>query len=212
MKYVIFDLDGVIVNTEPLNFYLWKKVCKDYGIDLDYDVYKYVIGSTIEYLFTLIKDAYHVDFHGNEDVLKLYNKYKDEILETEGFPKNEGVEDIVHYLKQKGYILAIASSSPQKYIELAVKFLGIEDCFDTLVSGEKVKNPKPAPDVFLKAASAINANPEECLVVEDSTKGVQAAKNAGMHCYGFINPDSGNQDVSKADFVFERFEQLKDKL
>ena len=100
--------------------------------------------------------------------------------------------------KEAGYTMAVASSSPYENIVKTTKELGIHEYFDQLVSGESVEHPKPAPDVFLKAAKALGTAPEECLVVEDSCHGVHAAKNAGMPSIGFINPDSGDQDLSCA--------------
>lgn len=77
------------------------------------------------------------------------------------------------------------------------------------MSGEEVKNSKPAPDIFLKAARLLEVAPSECLVIEDSQKGVQAAKQAGMKCIGFINPNSGCQDLSRADLTVNLIDEIK---
>ncbi len=111
-------------------------------------------------------------------------------------------------LKEAGYKLAVASSSPYENIVLATKALHIDPYFDVLVSGESVANPKPAPDVFLKTAEALHTAPGDCLVVEDSCHGVHAAKNAGMPSIGFVNPDSGGQDLSCATKLTRSFYEV----
>ena len=89
-----------------------------------------------------------------------------------------------------------------------MKELAISQYFDVLFSGERVPNPKPAPDVFLETARRLHADPKECLVIEDSRNGCTAAKAAGMSCLGFQNPDSGIQDLSSADRIFYPFSEL----
>ncbi|MDI3311034.1 MAG: HAD-IA family hydrolase, partial [Thermoanaerobacterium sp.] len=104
--------------------------------------------------------------------------------------------------------LAVASSSPIEVIKLVVKRLKLESYFDELVSGDFVKRSKPHPDIFLYAAEKLLVEPERCLVIEDSNKGVLAAKSAGMKVVGFINPNSGNQDINMADMVIRSFSEL----
>ena len=96
--------------------------------------------------------------------------------------------------------IAIASSSPRLFIEAVVEKIGIQQYFTIIVSGEEVERSKPEPDIFLKAARLLNVNPFECLVVEDSKSGTIAAKKAGMKCIGYLNLNSGEQDLSQADY------------
>jgi len=103
--------------------------------------------------------------------------------------------------------LAIASSSSIASIERNMEQLGLRKYFDKVVSGVTVDKPKPAPDVFLKAAEELGVKPEECLVIEDSCNGVKAAKAAGMACIGYVNPNSGEQDLSEADCLLLGFEE-----
>lgn len=212
IKNILFDMDGVLINTEPLHYKIWKQIMKENGISLDFEHYKGCIGSTRAYLFDLIKEEYGIDFHGNQEVNKRFIETKDKIIKSEGVPRIDGVPEVIHYLHDKGYHLAVASSSAQNYIETHMDELNLTNCFDVLFSAENVKNPKPAPDVFLAVAERLNARPEECLVIEDSYNGTQAAKAAGMLCYGFKNPDSGNQNLSLADKIFYPFGKLKELL
>lgn len=209
-KYILFDMDGVLINTEPMHFEIWKKVFKEKGIDIDYEHYKGCIGSTRRFLYDLIKEGYGVDVSVYEDLPERFSKLKDEMIKEKGIPRIEGAVETIRYLYDKGYKMAVASSSSQDYIESQMKTLGIDKCFKVLFSAENVEKPKPAPDVFLAAAGKLGAKPEECTVVEDSANGSRAAKAAGMTCIGFRNPDSGNQDLSVADKTIYKITELKE--
>jgi HAD superfamily hydrolase (TIGR01509 family) len=104
--------------------------------------------------------------------------------------------------------LAVASSSHKRMIEYVLKKLEIIDFFDSIVGAEDIDRSKPDPEIFLMSAKRLNVKPEECIVVEDSKLGVEAAKKAGMKCLGYFNPSSGKQDLSKADFVADDFCKL----
>ncbi len=205
IKCLFFDMDGVLVNTEPLHFEIWKQVFLSQGLEIDYEHYKGCIGSNANRLFTLISEGYGRDFHGNEKILEQYARQKDVYIKRHGVPEIPGAAETVRKLWAKGYRLAVVSSSPQKYIEMIIRKLGVTDCFEAFFSGDRIARPKPAPDVYLAAAEAFHVHPEECAVIEDSENGCLAAKAAGMICYGFYNPDSGRQDLSAADRVFDTF-------
>lgn len=208
LKAIIFDMDGVLINTEPFHYEIWRKTLKKRGLEIDYEHYKGCIGSTVGYLLDIIKDAYGVDFHGDEELIQEMRAVKDRMVEESGIPRIPGVPEMLRRIRGKGYIMAVASSSPQIYIERQMKELGVEDCFDLLFSGERVENPKPAPDTFLRVAEKLGVKPQECLVVEDSSNGCKAAKAAGMFCVGYYNPDSGDQDLSMADAVITDYDML----
>lgn len=205
LKGIIFDMDGVLINTEPMHYKIWKETFRRRGVNVEYDHYKECIGSTAAYLMDLIYKYYQVDFREDFSIRQEMMNVKNEIINKEGFPQIEGVPEMLRRLRKSGFTMAVASSSPQYYIEQAMKAMKVEKCFDLLFSGERVENPKPAPDVFLAAAERIGLKPEECLVVEDSTNGCRAAKAAGMVCLGYKNPDSGNQDLEIADCIVEDY-------
>lgn len=212
IKYIIFDMDGVLINSEPLHFEIWKRIFRERGLEIDYEHYKGCIGSTVKRLVELIKEGYGVDFYGDAALPLRFKELKNLYIREHGIPKVEGVPEVIAYLKKNGYRLAVASSSPQEYIELCTGKIGIAEYFDILCSAERVARPKPAPDVFLYVAEQMQAAPEECLVIEDSYNGSLAAKAAGMKCLGFANPDSGNQDLSAADDIFYPFDELLKKI
>lgn len=208
LKAIIFDMDGVLINTEPFHYELWKDTFANHGLQIDYDHYKGCIGSTAAYLMDIIYEEYGVDFRGNTAIVEEQKALKAQRVKEHGIPRIEGVPQMLRKVAAEGYQMAVASSSPQYYIQLAIKQLGVSDCFNVLVSGEGVENPKPAPDVFLKAASVLEVLPEECLVVEDSCNGCKAAIAAKMACAGYYNPDSGNQDLSMAHGIIDDYEKV----
>lgn len=211
-RNILFDMDGVLINTEPMHYEIWKQVLKEEGIDIDYEHYKGCIGSTKAFLYNLIYESYGVDISNKKEIPERFSRLKEEMLQKDGIPRINGAVETVRYLYEKGCNMAVASSSSQELIERQMKGLEIQNCFKVLFSAENVKNPKPAPDVFLKAAEILGAKPEECVVVEDSFNGSRAAKAAGMTCIGFKNPDSGEQDLSCADRIIYKFEELKEIL
>ena len=203
IKAVIFDMDGVLINTEPIHYQCWVEIFKErYGIDLDYEVYKPCIGSTRLHFMNLIKEDYGITFESLEVMNQIMKEKKDEIIARDGFPEMPGIKEALKQLKDEGYLLAVASSSPAYAIKDALKSLDMEKYFTVVMSGDYVEHPKPAPDTFLVTAEKLGMEPEDCLVVEDSTNGGGAARAAGMKCIWFHNPDSGRQDIPDAVLEF----------
>ena len=203
MKAVIFDMDGVLINTEPLHYRCWKEILKEKnGIDLDYEVYLPCIGSTRGFFMDLINENYGPVFDDVDKMNALMKEKKAQITEAEGFPEMPGIKEALKQLKDEGYLLAVASSSPAYAIKDALKSLDMEKYFTVVMSGDYVEHPKPAPDTFLVTAEKLGMEPEDCLVVEDSTNGGGAARAAGMKCIWFHNPDSGRQDIPDAVLEF----------
>ena len=204
LKSVIFDMDGVLVNSEPVHYRAYVEALSRWGKKLTYDEYKKYIGTTNAVIIDGLIETFGLPV-GRDDFNELMKGYKAALYERDGYPGVAGIPELLKSLKEAGYRLAVASSSPYENIEKATGALGIRRYFDVLVSGESVKNPKPAPDVFLKAAKELGTRPQDCLVVEDSCHGVHAAKRAGMASLGFVNPDSGDQDLSCATALTEDF-------
>ena len=207
-RVIIFDMDGVLINSEALHYQLWRQVFAENGVEIDFDHYKGCIGSRDDVLMELIYCGYGVDFRQRSDLLERFEELKRQYIDEKGVPEIPGVRETLQALREQGYRMAVASSSPQAYIELCTAKIGIAAYFQVLFSGERVAHPKPAPDVFLAAARAMGVSPEGCVVVEDSHNGSRAAKAAGMRCIGFVNPDSGDQDLSAADVLIHQFTEL----
>ena len=207
LKGIIFDMDGVLINSEPVHYEIWKITMKQRNIDLSYDIFKPCIGSTVGFLMKILHEAYGIDINDRK-LMEEHDIVKKRIMEERGYPLIEGVPELLKRLHGAGYKIGIASSSPEPYIREVVQTLGIHEYFQVICSGEDVSHPKPAPDVFLKAAEMLELLPEECIVVEDSTNGCRAAKAAGICCVAYDNPDSGEQDLSTAEIVIEGYEEI----
>lgn len=211
-RVLLFDMDGVLINSESLHFRIWTQIFAERGLAIDFDHYKGCIGSTVAHLMDLIYEGYGVDFRGDESLRVRFAQLKEEYIRTHGVPAVDGVVETIRTLHAQGYRMAVASSSPQHYIELCTATMGVGDCFELLFSGERVRRPKPAPDIFLATAEQMGVSPAQCTVIEDSFNGSRAAKAAGMVCLGFANPDSGAQDLSAADRIFYPFPTLLELL
>lgn len=207
MKAIIFDMDGVMTNTEPLHYACWKEVLKEDGINLEYETYKACIGSTREFLLNLIKENYGKVYDDPQTALDRMQEKKRVFIEKNGLPIMKGIKEAVERLHEAGYVLSVASSSPMFAIEDTLDKIGIRSCFQRLTSGVEVENSKPAPDTFLCAMEKLNLSPEECLVIEDSTNGGIAAKAAGMKCVWFHNQDSGDQSIPHAELEISEWNE-----
>ncbi len=206
-KSVIFDMDGVLVNTEPIHFKMYEEFFRELGMELAYEDYAPCIGSTTEMLRGLLLDSYGVDILTPENWAGI-KEHEARIIARDGYGEIPGIREFIQDLRAHGIRTAVASSSYYDQIVRTLKAVNLYDLFDKIVSGADVPNPKPAPDVFLEAMGRLGVKPEECLVVEDSGNGVRAAKASGAACIGFYNPDSGNQDLDPADMVVEGFEEV----
>ncbi len=208
---ILWDMDGVLINSEPQHYRTWKRTLKTlFGLEeIDWELYKPCIGATHQKLHDILEENYHVDIF-TPGVSEQYQKDADAIEEEEGFPEIDGVREIVDALYREGYKMAVASSSHLDYVEHCIRSIGLYPYMKTLYSGENAAHSKPAPDTFLNTAELLHEAPEACVVVEDSHNGVLAAKNAGMYCIGIKNPDSGDQDISRADVIVETFRDLKE--
>lgn len=207
LKAVIFDMDGVLIDSEPVHFQSDVEVLKKFDKQLSYDFYKQFIGSTMLNIWNAIRQEYRLE-QPLEELMQLADEQKDKIIKESGFREIKGVVRLVENVYENGYLLAVASSSPYDYIEKATKSIKARKYFHSVLSGARLEHPKPAPDIFLDTARNLKVEPEECIVIEDSTNGVAAAKAAGMVCVGFVNPNSGEQDLSKADCLVESFENI----
>jgi len=205
-KAVIFDMDGVIAETEHAHIGAEKQTMLKYGIEISEDELHEYTGTTAKVMFTSLIKKHRLDttfdriFKEKEEIL-----FK--LLEEDVQP-TKGVIDLLRKLRKMKVKLAVASSSHKRMIEYVLKKLEIIDFFDSIVGAEDIDRSKPDPEIFLISAKRLNVKPEECIVVEDSKLGVEAAKKAGMKCLGYVNPSSGKQDLSKADFVAGDFCKL----
>lgn len=206
-RAVLFDMDGVIIDSEPLHMKAFQVSMKDYGLNLTDEYCSQFIGRTDRYMVEVLVDQYKL----TDSIDTVLQHKKDTLFkleQEEAYPPVPYVKELIQNLYHNNIKLAIASSSPMSAIRETAITQGLTDYFEEYVSGTELRNSKPAPDIFLKAAQMLGVDPSECVVIEDSEHGVAAAKAAHMTCIGFYNPNSGNQNLGKADIIVEGFEEI----
>lgn len=208
LKALIFDMDGVIIDSEPIHFRVEKRLFEDLGLAISDDEHHSFVGTTSRWMWSYIKDKYKLNQSIEELVQMEATSYVDHLLSQKDKKPIPGVVDLIQELHGNNVRLAVASSASVRNIEIVLKMFRLERFFEVRVSGDEVRNGKPAPDVFLRCAKTLGLRPGECIVIEDSKNGVEAAKAAGMKCIGFKNPNSGGQDLSAADMVIGSFLEL----
>ncbi|MHC5217981.1 HAD family hydrolase [Enterococcus sp. LJL128] len=208
IKGIIFDMDGVLVDSEYTFLESKTEMLKDAGFLKDISYQYQFMGTTFEFMWQKMKEELGLP-DSVESYIKEMNSRRATMIKRDGIRGIRDAVSLVRHLAKQDIKLAVASSSPKKEILYNMKELGLLPCFDALVSGEEVENSKPAPDVFLEAAKQIDVLPENCLAFEDTKNGSLAVKRAGMFCVGFKNPEYPAQDLSQADQVISSFSNLR---
>ena len=200
MKAVIFDLDGVIIDSEPIYYEVDKTLMREWGYEITDEFLGRYVGAADAAMWSEVKDLFHLSCP-LEEMMRKKKEYNRIFLARADLQPIDGIRELLASLKQSGKKIGLASSSPKHFINGILKKLDLISCFQVLVSGDEVARSKPEPDIFLLAARKLAVASADCLVVEDSQLGVQAAKSAGMKCVGYLNPHSGHQDLSAADYL-----------
>jgi HAD superfamily hydrolase (TIGR01509 family) len=207
-KAVIFDMDGVLVDSELEHLKVETNILKTLGIEISEEEHNKFVGTTAKYMWSYIKKKYHIKKSIEELIEINADSYYKHITSCYVLKQIDGATKLLENLNINRIKLAVGSSSNINVIEASLKAIKLEKYFDVLVSGQYVKLSKPEPDIFLYAANKLGIKPEECLVVEDSHNGVIAANKAGMKCLGYISEHSGNQDLSSADLITDSFQKI----
>ena len=207
MKAVIFDMDGVIIDSEPINTGLSIKTVAHFGSSITSKEMEKYAGSTMKVIYSSIKEDKKLAAPVEEIIAYMQASMLSN-LAKEDIEPIEGIRELLIALKERNIPTAIASSSPKNMIEAVVEKFKLQDYFSHLVSGNEVKHSKPDPEIYLVTAEKLGIAPSDCVVIEDSTNGVNAAKNAGMTCIGFRNLNSGKQDISRADIIVNAITEI----
>lgn len=199
---VIFDMDGVLIDSEPIQYRLEKDLFSELGFDLSEQEHRAFLGINNFEMISSLKKRFGFTGTIEETVRELRRRYLRE-LKGNGIPVIDGVTQLLSSLESAGLKLALASSAPREQIDLVINQSCLGRYFSVLVSGDEVERSKPDPAVFLKAARLLNVGASACCVIEDSVNGVSAARNAGMRCVGFQNGCNGDHTLDGADWVVE---------
>jgi len=210
IKAIIFDMDGVIVNSEPLwkivNFEIYRK----YKIFMDDKIYEKVIGRVEEEVFGPFFEEKGFSGKELEEINKKAIKERRELFMKKAEKRLEmfkGAKEKIIELKNKGYKLAIATSSFKSLMDLVVDKFEIREYFDILYSAEDVKNGKPNPEIYLKTMNKLNVKPNETVIIEDSINGIKAAKASGAYCIA-VETTNPKEKLIVADKVIKEINKL----
>ena len=211
VQAVIFDMDGVLIDSEPLYMEQEQRSYARYGVTLDPTELSKFVGTTQRYMWRVIKQDYAL----TESLEVLMAQHHAQLLSRlakEPLLAMPGVSALLTLLNNAGIPCAVASSSPRELVDIILRKTQLLTFFKTVVCGDDVTHSKPDPDIFLLAAKRLGIAPEQCLVIEDSHHGVTAAKAAAMRCVGYQNANSGQQNLSAADIRVEHHDQIKQWL
>lgn len=179
LKAVIFDMDGLMIDTENVTYECYVKILKKRHLSMSKEFYTTLLGKPMPVSSKLIYEEYGEDFP-NDEISKEVHSMMDQKFAEEGVPLKDGLIELLDYLKLHRYKTMIATSSNRERVNALLKQNGILDYFDDVICGDEVEHGKPAPDVFINACHKLKINPQEALVLEDSEAGIQAAYSANI--------------------------------
>jgi HAD superfamily hydrolase (TIGR01509 family) len=208
IQTVIFDMDGVIVDTEPVHHYAYNQLFKQLNLEVSPEFYASFTGFSTKNTFEKIKATFEVEDDINSLINLKRQLFNDAFDQKEDLYLLEGVEDLIKDLHQNGMQLVLASSSAKVTIDRIFNRFDLYKYFTHIVSGEDFPQSKPHPAIFQHAAFLSGTPIENCIVIEDSTNGIKASKAAGIYCIGYDSPNSKLQDYSLADEVVFDFKEL----
>lgn len=185
-ELVIFDMDGLMFDTERVYYEAWEQAAKFYGYEFNWDIYIQLVARNSRTIGMILRKIYGEDFP-YEEASQKKRELADQILEKQGITKKAGLMELLDFLEAEGISKAVATSSTREKALAYLSLGGVKERFDHIVCGSDVVESKPNPEIFQVAAQALQKIPEKCMVLEDSKMGIKAAKAAGM--YGVLIPD-----------------------
>ena len=201
-------MDGVIVDTEPVHHYAYHQHFKHLNIDVTQEMYSSFTGNSTKNVYQRLKETFDILDEVEDLVQKKRSLFNDAFDEKEDLDLLPGVQKLIADLHSNGIQLILASSASKVTIERVFNRFKLHQYFTHIVSGEDFPKSKPHPAIFEHAASLSVAPKEECIVIEDSTNGIKAAKAAGIYCVGYISENSHLQELAEADMVVNHFKDL----
>lgn len=206
IKTLIFDFDGLIIDSETPTLRSWQEIFQSYDLELPMEEYYLTIGTT-DHLFDPLENLIqHVDDHIDKAEIKSKHRSRmlDLINENDLLP---GIEDYLIRAKQIDLRIGIASSGVGYWINQLLDLKKISQYFDCVITSDMVKFPKPEPDLYLRALQLLDTLPQQAIAFEDSPNGISAAKQAGIFCVAIPNQLTRNMDLSQADLLLDSLKQ-----
>lgn len=207
IKTIIFDMDGVLFDTEKIYDEAWKIVLSEKSVEnIDY-IISGCRGLNADDSERFLDKTLKGNFSGKDCLRDLIYKFN-EIIGERGIPIKPGVHELLSYLKKENYEIGLASSTRKSMVISHLKDAGILNYFDEIIAGDMVVKGKPDPEIYLTSCSKFNKAPNECIAIEDSVNGVTAALRAGMNA--IMVPDIVQPDKELEKKLFRKFDSLLD--
>ena len=208
LKAVLFDMDGVLIDTEPLHRKAYYKMFSDVGINVNDNLYASFTGQSTINICRRLVDHFRLKQSPNELVRMKRENYKYHFYSDSGLALINGVLDLIQDYTANGLKLVVASSASMDGINQIFERFDLNTYFSAKFSGADLKQSKPHPEIFLKAADSTGFSKDHCMVIEDSTNGIKAANAAGIFCVGYRSKHSTGQDYTLANKVVNNFEDI----
>lgn len=209
IKAIIWDMDGVLIDSEPHHLEAESKLLKEHGISIDKDIEHKFFGLTINDYFHSVSEHFEKDLP-IEDLIQKKDKIIAEKFENQ-VELMPGVLEVLKFLKQD-YKLGLATSTIKKLAEIVLKRHQLFYLFDARVFGDQVKNGKPNPEIYIKALELLDLKPNKVVVIEDSVNGTKAGQRAGMKVIAYKSEHNTHLDLSLADFLIDDLKEIPEIL
>ena len=209
LKAVIFDMDGVIVNSEPLHHLAYKKMFEEFKLDVSNSLYESFTGQSTYSICEQLCEIFDLKVDANALVLSKRKHFKIIFENDSSFEMIDGAMNLIKDYFENNLTLVLASSASMTNIERIFKKFDLNKFFKAKISGADLKESKPNPEIFVKAAELAGFKKDECIVIEDSTSGIMASKSAGIYCVGYNSYNSKNQNYHNANLVVSDLNEIK---
>ena len=211
LKAVIFDMDGVIVNSEPLHHLAYKKMFEEFKLEVSNSLYESFTGQSTHSICKQLCEIFNLNDAPNLLVQSKRKHFKVIFDNDTSFQMIDGALELIQDYFDNKITLVLASSASMTNIDRIFQKFNLNKYFKSKISGADLKESKPNPEIFVKAAKLTGHSKEECIVIEDSTNGIVAAKSAGIYCVGYNSFNSKNQNYDNANIVITDLNEIKFK-
>lgn len=212
VKAIIFDMDGVLVDSEPFHIEIEKRMFRKMGLDVSDEEHAGYMGTATDVMWRSIIEKRNLALDVDEMTWLTVQEGIPFFKSLEKIEPMPGLEKLLKRLLEAKIPMAVASSSDAETVQVITEKSGLRKYFRYAISSSEVGKSKPEPDVFLHAAKLLGEKPANCLVIEDSKNGIKAAKTAGMFCVAYSGAAADSQDQTQADKIISDYLELEHLL